>query len=89
MIHFEREMTVPTFSNATSNTSERHRRLKHIFLGAIGALDGTLVYTVVPTDQHTRYRGRWKCKCYQNVLGVCDFDMIFTFVSPGWEGCNT
>ncbi|KAI3500759.1 hypothetical protein L1887_36584 [Cichorium endivia] len=86
MMHFAREMIVPTFSNASSNTSERHRRLKQIFSGAIGALDGTLIHAVIPVDQQARYRGRGKGECYQNVLGVCDFDMIFTFVWAGWEG---
>ncbi|KAK6789712.1 hypothetical protein RDI58_013512 [Solanum bulbocastanum] len=32
------------------------------------------------------YRGRGKGKCYQNVLGICDFNMIFTYVYAGWEG---
>ncbi|KAI3751494.1 hypothetical protein L2E82_22582 [Cichorium intybus] len=60
MMHFAREMIVPTFSNASSNTSERHRRLKQIFSGAIGALDGTLIHAVIPVDQQARYRGRGK-----------------------------
>nr|KAJ0214273.1 hypothetical protein LSAT_V11C400219720 [Lactuca sativa] len=65
---------------------ERHRRLKEIFLGAICALDGTLVHAVVFADQQTRYMGRGKGECFQNVLGICDFNMIFTFVWVGWEG---
>ena len=77
---------MPTNSNATVNSSERHRKLKEIFPGAIGALDGTLVHAVVPADQQTRYRGRGKGECFQNVLGICDFDMMFTFVWAGWEG---
>ncbi|KAI3815372.1 hypothetical protein L1987_15038 [Smallanthus sonchifolius] len=86
MMNFAREVIVPTSSNAIANTSERHRKLKQIFPGAIGALDGTLVHAVVPVDQQTRYRGRGKGECYQNVLAICDFDMIFTFVWAGWEG---
>ena len=54
--------------------------------GAIGALDGTLVHAVVPIDQQSRYRGRGRGECYQNVLAICNFDMIFTFVWAGWEG---
>ncbi|KAJ9553401.1 hypothetical protein OSB04_017446, partial [Centaurea solstitialis] len=53
-------------------------------VGAIGALDGTLIHAVMPASQQARYRGRGEC--YQNVLGVCDFNMIFTFVWAGWEG---
>ncbi|XP_052625035.1 uncharacterized protein LOC128132480 [Lactuca sativa] len=58
----------------------------HIFPGAIGAPDGTLIHTVVPVDQQTHYRGRGKGECYQNVIGICNFDMIFTFAWAGWEG---
>ena len=83
MMCFAREIIVPTSSNPTRNTSERHRRLKQIFSGA---LDGTLVHAVVPVDQQTRYRGRGKGECYQNVQGICDFDLIFTFIWSGWEG---
>ncbi|KAM0052193.1 putative harbinger transposase-derived nuclease domain-containing protein [Helianthus debilis subsp. tardiflorus] len=86
MMSFAREVINPTSSNAIANTSERHRKLKQIFPRAIGALDGTLVHAVVPVDQQTRYRGRGKGECFQNVLAICDFDMIFTFVWAGWEG---
>lgn len=54
--------------------------------GAMGALDGTLIHAVVPSDQQARYRGRGRGECYQNVLAICDFNMIFTFVWAGWEG---
>lgn len=54
--------------------------------GAIGALDGTLIHAVVPASHQTAYRGRGGGRCYQNVLGICDFNMIFTFVWAGWEG---
>ncbi|KAL7612654.1 hypothetical protein Lser_V15G08934 [Lactuca serriola] len=86
MMCFAKEIIVPTTPNPTRHKSERHRRLKNIFSGAIGALDGTLVHAVVPVDQQTRYRGRGKGECFQNVIGICDFDMIFTFVWAGWEG---
>ncbi|KAK9050011.1 hypothetical protein SSX86_031020 [Deinandra increscens subsp. villosa] len=86
MMSFAREIIVPTSSDETTNISERHQRLKAIFPGAIGALDGTLVHAVVPTNQQNCYRGRGKGVCYQNVLEICDFDMIFTFVWAGWEG---
>ncbi|GKB33435.1 putative nuclease HARBI1, partial [Tanacetum coccineum] len=53
--------------------------------GAIGALDGTLVHAVVPINEQMAYRGRGGSRCYQNVSGICDFDMIFTFIWAGWE----
>ena len=86
MMVFAGEVIVPTTGDVISSTSERHRKLKEIFPGAIGALDGTLVHAIVPADQQTRYRGRGKGECFQNVLAICDFDMIFTFVWAGWEG---
>ncbi|GAV87383.1 LOW QUALITY PROTEIN: DDE_4 domain-containing protein, partial [Cephalotus follicularis] len=52
----------------------------------ITTTDGTLVHAIIPTSQQMVYRGRGKGKCYQNVLGICDFNMIFTFVYAGWEG---
>ncbi|GAV76742.1 LOW QUALITY PROTEIN: DDE_4 domain-containing protein, partial [Cephalotus follicularis] len=52
----------------------------------VGALDGTLVHAIIPSSQQTVYRGRGNGKCYQNVLRICDFNMIFTFVYIGWEG---
>ncbi|KAI3667047.1 hypothetical protein L6452_42089 [Arctium lappa] len=68
--------------------SERVRNLKEIFPGDIGALDGTLIHAVVPLNQQTRYigRGRGRGDCFQNVLAMCDFNMIFTYVWVGWEG---
>ncbi|KAD3641565.1 hypothetical protein E3N88_30789 [Mikania micrantha] len=83
MMSFAREIIVPSSSDAITNTSKRHRRLKQIFPRAIGALDGTIVHAVMSVDQQTRYRGRGEGECYQNVLAICDFDIIFTFV---WVG---
>ncbi|XP_024959029.1 uncharacterized protein LOC112500004 [Cynara cardunculus var. scolymus] len=86
MMEFAREIVVPTTSDTTSNTSSHQRRLREIFPGAIGALDGTLIHAIVPASHQTAYRGRGGGRCYQNVLGICDFNMIFTFVWAGWEG---
>jgi len=86
MMCFAREIIVPTSSNSSRNTSRQLRRLKEIFPGAIGALDGILIHVVIPPAQQTRYRGRELGECFQNVIGICDFEMIFTFVWAGWEG---
>ena len=56
------------------------------FKNAVGALDGTHVMCVVPKKDQMAYRcGRDPKHTTQNVLGVCDFNMRFTFVSVGWE----
>ncbi|KAJ9568324.1 hypothetical protein OSB04_004290 [Centaurea solstitialis] len=85
MMKFAKEAIRPTHFEETP-TPERQRNLRRIFPGAIGALDGTLIHAIVPVDQQARYRGRGRGECYQNVLGICDFNMIFTYVWAGWEG---
>ncbi|GJU49594.1 putative nuclease HARBI1 [Tanacetum coccineum] len=61
-------------------------RLCTHFRGAVGALDGTLIYACVPKNKQHLYGGRGKGGCYQNVLAICDFNMMFTFLVAGWEG---
>ncbi|XVF50162.1 hypothetical protein PTKIN_Ptkin04bG0073500 [Pterospermum kingtungense] len=78
-------MIVP-LQSIESSQDQHHRRLRDIFKGAIGALDGTLVHAVIPPNKQVPYRGRGRNECYQNVLAICDFNMIFTFVWAGWEG---
>ncbi|KAK3212751.1 hypothetical protein Dsin_017457 [Dipteronia sinensis] len=53
---------------------------------AVGAIDGTLVHACIPRDKQVPYRGRGKGECFQNVMAICDFDMIFKYVVVGWEG---
>ncbi|GKD48632.1 reverse transcriptase domain-containing protein [Tanacetum coccineum] len=62
------------------------RRLLQIFKGAVGALDGTLIHARVPINKQHFYRGRGKGDCYQNVLAICNFNMMFTFLVAGWKG---
>ncbi|XP_024969646.1 uncharacterized protein LOC112509010 [Cynara cardunculus var. scolymus] len=70
MMEFTREIVVPTTSDTTLNTSSHQRRLREIFPGAIGALNGTLIHAIVPASHQTAYRGRGGGRCYQNVLGI-------------------
>nr|XP_016507895.1 PREDICTED: uncharacterized protein LOC107825535 [Nicotiana tabacum] len=51
----------------------------------IGALDDTHVKARFPQGQEISYIGR-KVYLTQNILGVVDFNMCFTFVWAGWEG---
>ena len=39
---------------------------------------------VVPTEKSIPYFGRKEYPT-QNVKAACDFNMLFTFVLPGWE----
>ncbi|XP_076904955.1 uncharacterized protein LOC143560559 [Bidens hawaiensis] len=68
------------------NIPGHNKMLRRVFRGAVGALDGTLIYVVVPIKEQDLYRGRGKGDCYQNVLAISDFNMIFTFIVAGWEG---
>ncbi|KAL0334035.1 UNVERIFIED_CONTAM: hypothetical protein Sangu_1559700 [Sesamum angustifolium] len=55
------------------------------FPNAMGALDGTFVELTVPAEERSRYRNR-KGAISTNVLGVCDANLKFLYVLPGWEG---
>eukprot|EP00261_Vitis_vinifera_P023106 XP_010654850.2 PREDICTED: uncharacterized protein LOC104880278 [Vitis vinifera] len=85
MVNFSKEMITPPSFNDSSNGIS-NRRLRQIFKDAIGAIDGTLIHACIPTNQQVPYRGRGRGECFQNVMAVCDFDMIFRFVVVGWEG---
>ena len=52
----------------------------------MGAIDGTLIHACIPVDQQVPYQGRGRGECFQNVMVVCDFDMIFRYVVVRWEG---
>ncbi|XP_024020797.1 uncharacterized protein LOC112091409 [Morus notabilis] len=56
------------------------------FQNCIGALDGTHVPCVPPRADPEVWRNR-KGFYSQNVLGVCSFDMKFTYMLARWEGC--
>ncbi|XP_052622672.1 uncharacterized protein LOC128127962 [Lactuca sativa] len=86
MMLFAQDVIVPTSFNPNPNIPGHNRRLRRVFKGAVGALDGTLIHAVVPAKKQDLYRSRGKGDCYQNVLAICDFNMIFTFVVTGWEG---
>ena len=55
------------------------------FENCIGALDGSHVPAIVSPEFHGVFRNR-KQTISQNVLGVCNFDLLFTYVLSGWEG---
>ncbi|CAN1237176.1 Putative nuclease HARBI1 [Linum grandiflorum] len=51
----------------------------------VGAIDGVQIDACIPVDDQIPYRGR-KATTTQNVMCVCFFDMLFTYVMAGWEG---
>jgi hypothetical protein len=73
----------PTFSNEHDKFKEDH--FWPHFKGAIGAINGSHVKVIVPTDEVINYT-RHHIYTSQNVLVICDFDMRFTFVVLKWPG---
>ena len=55
------------------------------FKDCLGALDGTHIAAHVPATECIPFRNR-KGFLSQNVLAVCTFLMLFSYVLPGWEG---
>ncbi|GFP85195.1 hypothetical protein PHJA_000663200 [Phtheirospermum japonicum] len=53
--------------------------------GAVGAMDGSLIPAHVASHRRNAYRCR-KGFVSQNVLAICDFDMMLIYVYEGWEG---
>ncbi|KAI7947037.1 hypothetical protein MJO29_011564 [Puccinia striiformis f. sp. tritici] len=51
----------------------------------LGTMDGCHVHACVPEHLAGPYRNRKGTRA-QNVLGVVDFDMKFTYLMVGWEG---
>ncbi|XP_058228352.1 uncharacterized protein LOC131336499 isoform X2 [Rhododendron vialii] len=51
----------------------------------IGAMDGTHVFCK-PKPKDAKKFWRRKGGHTTNIIAVCDFDLCFTFASPGWEG---
>ena len=55
------------------------------FKDCIGAFDGTHIHCIPPSGEESAFRNRKK-GITQNVLAMCDFDMLFRYGHYGWEG---
>ncbi|KAL5578364.1 hypothetical protein UlMin_020063 [Ulmus minor] len=55
------------------------------FQNCVGAIDGTHIAAHAPTDMANNFHGR-KSTVTSNMLAICSFDMLFTYVVTGWEG---
>ncbi|WVZ93985.1 LOW QUALITY PROTEIN: hypothetical protein U9M48_039930 [Paspalum notatum var. saurae] len=62
-----------------------NQRFYPFFEDCIGAIDGTHIPCKVPATMADSFRGK-KPFTTQNVLVAMDFDLMFTYVSAGWEG---
>ncbi|XP_031273664.1 putative nuclease HARBI1 [Pistacia vera] len=55
------------------------------FKDCLGAIDGTHIRGSTPVEVADTYRNR-EGALSQNVIAVCDFNMLFTYVVTSWEG---
>jgi hypothetical protein len=55
------------------------------FKDCIGVIDGSHISITVPLSEQPKYIGQHGYAS-QNIMVVCDFDMLFTFVVTGWPG---
>jgi hypothetical protein len=78
-------VSLPTIDTPSPSRITDNPKYTPYFDDCIGALDGTHIAVYVSTTEQARYRNR-KGTLSQNVLAVCDFNMQFVYVLPGWEG---
>ncbi|XP_020274730.1 protein ALP1-like [Asparagus officinalis] len=71
-----------------TNPNERDMEKWKWFEDAIGALDGTHIQLTIPLEDQSRYRNRNR-ETSTNILGVCDANLRFSYVLPGWEGSTS
>ncbi|RWR90919.1 putative myb/SANT-like domain-containing protein [Cinnamomum micranthum f. kanehirae] len=85
MMMFAKDMIKPPPLDTVPKEILLNPRFEPYFKDCIGALDGTLVHAIIQPEKQIPYRGR-KGDCMQQVMAVCSFDMLFTYVVCGWEG---
>ncbi len=72
-------------SDRTPPEIQLNPKFSPFFENCIGALDGTHIPATIPPTLQKRFRNR-KGYTSQNVLGVVNFDLTFSFILAGWEG---
>jgi hypothetical protein len=85
MVLYPAFVTLPDSATPLSSRIAHDDRFFPFFKDCIGALDGTHINMHVALHEQPRYRNR-KGMLSQNVLAVCNFDLSFVYLLPGWEG---
>ena len=75
---------VPKEGDAVQDYIAANDRFRPYFENCIGALDGTHILAIVPTEEHGVFRNR-KNFVSQNVLAVTNFNLTFSYALCGWE----
>ena len=78
-------ITLPTINTPLPSRIANNPKYTPYFDDCLGALDGTHIAAFVLSSEQARYRNR-KGTLSQNVLAICNFNMEFVYVLPGWEG---
>ncbi len=76
---------LPGSSSTLSDRISRNPKFVEFFADCIGAIDGSHIYAHVPPNQHVRFQD-CHANISQNILAVCGFDELFTYILSGWEG---
>ncbi|KAL2227912.1 UNVERIFIED_CONTAM: hypothetical protein Sindi_1770900 [Sesamum indicum] len=79
------ELICPTNFNHIHPRNQYSRHLFLYFKDCVGGIDGTLIPASVPVHLQNAYHSRHG-EISQNVMVVCGFDLMFTYVMAGWEG---
>jgi hypothetical protein len=85
MILYKSNCNLPSSTTPLSARIADNPKYAPYFNDCLGALDGTHVEMYIPIELQPRYQNR-KGILSQNILAVCDFDMIFVYILAGWEG---
>lgn len=78
-------LRLPGRSLPLSDCIASNPKFVEFFADCIGTIDGSHIYARVTPDYHVRYCNR-HANISQNVLAVCGFDKLFTYIMSGWEG---
>ncbi|KAL5565506.1 hypothetical protein UlMin_028670 [Ulmus minor] len=68
--------------DVVSHYIQSNRKYWPYFKDCIGAIDGTHIRAKIPVNEQIPYIGRKEFP----TMAACDFDMLFIFLWPGWEG---
>jgi len=81
LIHLYTEFVQPP-NLSTQMEIRNNKKLSPFFKDCLGAADGTHIYAKVPEEESVRFQNR-KGHITQNVLGICKFNLQFSYVYPG------
>ncbi|KAI7956854.1 hypothetical protein MJO28_003949 [Puccinia striiformis f. sp. tritici] len=76
-------IALPAHNAGTPDEIKSNPKFSPYFDDCVGSVDGS--HIPVHVNDQTAFVN-WKGYPSQNVLAICNFNMEFTYVMPGWEG---